>query len=555
MNKSKFQFSLRLSLGTIMTVFIIISIFLAGGLSYFATKAFNRERIRSHMADIVASGVTYVDRKTHEKVRQPDDENSAAYRAVKKSLQKLRGSLSDARFVYTVRQSKDGVITFVVDAEEKEEDMSHTGDVYKDAGPRLAEAFSLKNKKSLVEDDFYTDKWGTWLSGYAPIRNSDGTIEAVLCIDISAESIIGYENQFIFRIFFISIIMIGVGSLVGFILAKRIGRPLQSLEDDMHKIRAFQIEEAPIIESRISEIVKLREGISNMKTGLRSFRRFVPAAVVADLLSLGKEAVPGAEKKELTILFTDIANFTSIAEEMDQDELVENLRIYFAALTHTLVAHGATIDKYIGDSIMAFWGAPRDWDDHAITACQAALAAHKTVDSINEMWKDKNVAFRTRIGINTGLVSVGNFGYEERLNYTVIGDNVNMASRAEALNKIYRTRTIITEETRSQIGDVFELRKLDQVTVKGKSRAIAIYELIGEKGCLTSEEKNRISNYENGLELYFQKDFQAAKKEFFKVYKANPEDQAVKIKIRSCQIYEKEPPGSDWNGVNNLKRK
>jgi adenylate cyclase len=287
-----------------------------------------------------------------------------------------------------------------------------------------------------------------------------------------------------------------------------------------------------------------------MKSGLRSFKKFVPADLVAELIKLNKEAVLSAEKRVLTVSFSDIADFTSISEMLKPEQLVGNLGTYFEGMTKTILKNRGTIDKYIGDAIMSFWGAPNYQEDHAYLACQSALESQRFLSSIAGDWKTKGVPiFNTRIGINTGELIVGNMGYEERLNYTVMGDTVNLASRLEGLNKFYGTRIMISEFTLDTVRDRMETRLLDTVAVKGKKTGVKIYELISEKGNIDKGLMEFLALYNEGISLYEKQDWPGSVKVFAEALKLRNDDKPVQMLLERCRKFEKEGTPHDWNGV------
>ena len=246
----------------------------------------------------------------------------------------------------------------------------------------------------------------------------------------------------------ISSVMLVLAVLLAFVISRGITSPVRLIAEATRKIKSFNLDEKIHIPSRIKEIQLMRDAISSMQKGLHAFRRYVPAELVRQLISTGEGAQLGGHKKELTVFFSDISGFTSIAELMPPEKLMLHLSEYFDELTRILTRHGATVDKYIGDAIMAFWGAPVHDDDHAIRACEASLACQEKIAELNRKWiNEGKSALVTRIGISTGETVVGNVGSTERMNYTVMGDNVNMASRLEGANKLYGTQIIVSRQT------------------------------------------------------------------------------------------------------------
>jgi adenylate cyclase len=218
-------------------------------------------------------------------------------------------------------------------------------------------------------------------------------------------------------------------------------------------------------------------------------------------------------------------------------------------MTEIIIQHNGTVDKYIGDSIMAFWGAPVPMNDHALQACMAALACQERLKELDLKWRNEGKKiFKTRIGINTGDIIVGNIGSEQRLNYTVIGDAVNVASRLERLNKDYGTKIIISESTVKQLPGDFVFRVLDFVVVKGKTEPVTIYELVAEKGDISTVDLEFYKSFNRAIELYKKREWIEAATWLKKLLMKRPEDLACKIYIERAESFLIDPPGQDWGG-------
>jgi adenylate cyclase len=225
-----------------------------------------------------------------------------------------------------------------------------------------------------------------------------------------------------------------------------------------------------------------------------AFGQYLSKEVVDEIAEDPNNIKLGGSKKQLTILFSDIADFTSISEDMEPEELVSHLNRYLSALTGVIINHRGTLDKYIGDAIMAFWGAPIDIEDHARRATEAALAMQVELKNFP--------SFATRIGVHTGEVVVGNIGSDLRFNYTAMGDAVNLASRMEGLNKYLGTHILISETTRRALGDDLACRMVGRVRVKGRSEPIDIFEPLSQKPDPTSEEKRARELFDNGIDFF-----------------------------------------------------
>lgn len=340
--------------------------------------------------------------------------------------------------------------------------------------------------------------------------------------------------------------------LLGSRLSQRISESIAVLCEEVDKVGRLDLDSSVVVESRILEVFRIAESVTNMKRGLRSFKKYVPSDLVMQLNALQKEAALEVEKRELSIFFSDIADFTSISEQLDSDELIQQLGDYFNGMSRIVLDHAGTLDKYIGDGIMAFWGAPLPRENHAVLACAAALQCQQYLKHLAIAQNSRSyAAFHTRIGIHTGEVIVGNIGYEERMNYTIIGDAVNLASRLEGLNKFYQTNVIISEDTFKRVRDAFVARKLDRVAVKGKTRGVLIYELIALRGEVSEAQEKFLRVYDQAMELYLNRTWEEAERAFAAAQRLAPsgKDYPSAMLEARCNEFARNQPAADWTGV------
>jgi adenylate cyclase len=283
-----------------------------------------------------------------------------------------------------------------------------------------------------------------------------------------------------------------------------------------------------------------------MKTGLRSFIKYVPGDLVRQVLASGREAELGGEIRRLTVFFSDIEGFTAYSETAPPDKLVPELAEYLEILSGQLRQNGGTIDKFIGDGVLAFFNAPERVADHEQLACRATLASLRELAA----WqKKKSRPFRTRVGLHAGDVLVGNFGTRDRLAYTVMGDVVNVSSRLENLNKTFGTQVLVSGELREQAGTEFEWRHIDRAAVAGRKGAMEIHELLGKKGEVGVERLRRRDLHERALGLYFARAFREAGELFATLADDDPADKAPAVMRARCEVFTAQPPPADWDGV------
>jgi adenylate cyclase len=330
-----------------------------------------------------------------------------------------------------------------------------------------------------------------------------------------------------------------------------VARPLTRIAAQLGHIESFRLDKVTRVPSRLREFEGLSNALVQMSQGLASFAKYMPTELVRTLVSQGIEAKPGGEHESLTVMFADLAGFTSLSEFLGES-VVPVLTDYLETASSAVLSHRGTIDKFIGDAVMAFWGAPIENPDHARDACAAALAIHRkmTERQTSLLAGDPRAALRARIGINTGRMLVGNIGSADRLNYTVIGDPVNVASRLEALNKRYGTAIMIGDETRRAAGAAIICRQLDWVAVFGRSEGMAVYELLAMAEGADAADYAWVKDYEAGIDAYRGRDFRAAQQRFEAVDAARPGgDEPSRIFIARCRELIAAPPGPDWSPV------
>jgi adenylate cyclase len=283
------------------------------------------------------------------------------------------------------------------------------------------------------------------------------------------------------------------------------------------------------------------------------FSKYISAAVVNELVANPEKAKLGGDRRELTVFFSDIAGFTTISEQFHTkpEGLVGLLNEYLDEMTAIVLKHEGTLDKYEGDAIMAFWGAPIPQKDHALRTCLASLEMQKRLAALRPKWKKEGKpALEVRIGVNTGVMIVGNMGGQDRFDYTVIGDAVNLASRLEGANKQYGSNIMISDFTYQQVKGQVAVRELDLIQVKGKNEPVKVWELLGTADLAMSEnQKQALEIYHEGLRLYRERSWQEAIAYFQQAKQLDPACRVAEIYEQRASLYQLNPPPPDWTGV------
>ena len=278
----------------------------------------------------------------------------------------------------------------------------------------------------------------------------------------------------------------------------------------------------------------------------KAFSYYLSDSVLTEILSNPDKLKLGGERQEISVLFSDIAGFTSISEKMNAEDLAHILNGYLNKMTGIVFANNGVLDKYIGDAVMAFWGAPIEDPNHAFLACKTALEMFAEMDTIRAEWKKYGVEdFDIRIGINTGEMVVGNMGSDVRFDYTLLGDNVNLGSRLEGINKEYGTKIMISGSTYKMVKDKVTARKIDKVAVKGKKEGVTIYEL---RSMGVGHDTKFLTEFESARLLYEKGSFASALSAFKLLEKKYREDKPIKVYIERLKKLTKEKP-KDWDGI------
>jgi adenylate cyclase len=288
-----------------------------------------------------------------------------------------------------------------------------------------------------------------------------------------------------------------------------------------------------------------------------AFAYYVPEKVVEEIIKNPEKLTLGGEERVVTVMFSDVAGFTSISEKLTPHALVVLLNEYLTAMTEIVIRHNGIIDKYEGDAIMAEFGVPVDFPNHPQAACRAALEMQSVLKDLRKKWAEENrPQLKARIGINTGEVIVGNMGSQNVFDYTVMGDHVNLGARLESANKFYNTYIMISEFTQEHVKDDFYTRPLDLIRVKGKEKPIEVFELISDRNVkLSSQYLEMLELYSKGIQSYRKQEWREAIDVFEYCLKLYPEDQPSKLYRRRCIDFRLNSPGKEWDGVFTMTEK
>ena len=332
--------------------------------------------------------------------------------------------------------------------------------------------------------------------------------------------------------------------LAGLYVLRAVGRALGRITRETAKMRDFDFRPASN-DAPLRDVSEVMGSLEMAKTAMRALSKYVPVDLVRELYVANREPALGGELLEISMMFTDIRGFTSLSERLAPDTLAQVLGHYLKAMTDAIAENHGTVDKFIGDAVMAFWNAPAPLADHARHACRGALACIKATSALykSPAWGDLGALF-TRFGLHRDRVMVGHFGAPDRLSYTALGDGVNLASRLEGLCKQYGVAVLASEAIAETVWDEFEFRLVDRVAVQGKAIAVRIYELLGLRGeC--DDRRPTIAAYERALAAYFHRDFAGALTLLEPIHDDGPSG----VLADRCKTMIARPPPPDWDGV------
>ncbi|MDR0289798.1 MAG: adenylate/guanylate cyclase domain-containing protein [Treponema sp.] len=397
----------------------------------------------------------------------------------------------------------------------------------------VVERHALQGFTGATDLGNYTPAWKNLITGYAPVYDGKGNLYCVAGVDASDAFIISKRDESR-KLTILQLIALPLSILFGIINML------------LYRRKAIQIEDAHI---------KLQYFNNNLR---RAFSTYLSEEVVEEIVSDPTRLQLGGVKRNMTALFTDVMHFTTIAESLPPEHLVDLLNYYLSSMSDIVLEQKGTIDKYEGDAIMAFFGAPLEIPDHALRACVAAIKMKRLEGALNKHVIDNGISpspLLTRIGINSGEMVVGNMGTQKKMNYTIISNAVNMASRLEGVNKQYGTWILASETVVKETDERLLVRRLDRIRVVGINEAVRIYEILETKAEASSDLLEQLYLFHKALDIFEERRWQDAENAFAQVLRIAPGDSPSQLFIDRCRQFRDSPPAADWDGVFNLTEK
>ena len=459
-----------------------------------------------------------------------EDKERPEYQEMREQLKNFAREYN-VLYAYYWRYYGDSKLQYIIDNDTDPETQVGPEDI--ELIEEIAAFSALLGDVDVTDLGDYTPTWEGLLTAYAPVFDSDGNVYCVAGVDISDEFIFiqrsDAHNMKLLQM--ISIPLAVILAVINMMLYRK---------------KTKQIEEAHI---------KLQYFNNNLR---RAFSTYLSEDVVEEIVSDPTRLQLGGIKRHMTVLFTDVKNFSRIAEALAPEQLVDLLNYYLSSLSDVILNQKGTIDKYQGDAIVSFFGAPLELPDHALRACVSAVIMKRMEAEINNYVEENNLSptpLLTRIGINSGDMVVGNMGTQKKMNYTIIANAVNLAARLEGLNKQYGTWVMASEATIMETKGLLLTRRLDRVRVVGINEPVRVHEVLEIKADASDTLREQVNRFHNALDLFEARSWKDAEAAFNHVLGITPNDKVSLLYIDRCRQYQKAPPLNDWDGVFNFSEK
>jgi adenylate cyclase len=474
----------------LLLTFIVVGLLTNGislGLLYFLARRSLYDFYRAKLLSITASTAAMINAEDLKLIHSAADASTPAYAELRDTLRKVRDANrrkdTYMQRVFTiVRSSQDPkVLLFGVDSEEALENHGRIGEVYR-AGTR--ESINIEETK--VEESFITDEFGTFLRAHAPVRDSKGQMAGAVVVAASVDWVESKLRPIGISAILALLLAVGITVPVVFVLSRRVSKPLGQLHNAVEAIGQGKFETRLDIASR-DEFGGVAKAVNSMAAGLgerdrvkSAFARYVSHQVMDSILDSKVEMLAG-DRRRISVLFCDIRGFTTISEGLPPEKVVQLLNEYFERMVEVVFRNNGTLDKFIGDGMMVIFGAPADDPYQEEHALKAAIEMQEELRNLAEKWKPEGLNLRIGIGINSGPAIVGNIGSTRRMEYTAIGDTVNLASRLESATKELGVGILISEYTHNALRGSFRFRSMGSVHVKGRVDPVLTYSLEEDK--------------------------------------------------------------------------
>jgi class 3 adenylate cyclase len=488
------------------------------------------ELTQSHLVATAMALAEFVSVEELDRYHTVEDIKTPEYEKIRERLIKF-GKDYNVTYVYYWRDYGDGRLQYIVDNDLDPVTQVHPG--YFLYIEKVVERNALQGLTGATDLGTYTLEWQGLLTGYAPVYDNEGNIYCVAGVDASDAFILAMHHESR-RLTILQLITLPISVLFGI------------LNMLLYRRKAVQIEEAHI---------KLQYFNNNLR---RAFSTYLSEDVVEEIVSDPTRLQLGGVKRDMTAIFTDVKNFTRIAEALTPEKLVDLLNYYLSSMSDIVLEQKGTIDKYEGDAIMAFFGAPLELPDHALRASIAAINVKRLEKTVNKTVMEKGISpspLLTRIGLNSGEMVVGNMGTQKKMNYTIISNAVNLASRLEGINKQYGTWVLASDAVIQETGGRLLTRRLDRIRVVGINEPVQIYEILETNADAPDILHEKVRMFHKALEYFEARAWKEAEKVFAQILKTFPKDGPATLYLDRSHRFQNYAPAHDWDGVFNFTEK
>lgn len=475
----------RTKLSIALVGLTILSCGLLLWLAYNGASDLLFRQVQARVLAIASTGALNFPVDAHERIRATEDEAGADYKEVESRLRQIRdanpGPDMKVRFVYTMRlvgTNPDKWI-YIADGEEPGPDKSHVGDVVEFTG---REGTELELDKVKVNPDYTTDEFGTWLTANVPLRDATGKAVALMGVDVSADLVRAAMR----RLLYITLGAVVIASIVSLLAAMKLAAwassPLTLVKATLDEISRGNLD-ARVSMDRNDEFGEVGQAVNHMALSLQeraalkgALSRYVSAHVAESVISQRNLPELAGSRRRITVMFCDIRNFTRFSNALEPEQVFGFLNEFFTEMIDVIFKHHGTLDKMLGDGLLALFGTPHDDPEHAVHALEAAIEMQKRLEKLRGKWSQYYSSdLAIGIGLHTGDAMVGNVGSKDRMEYTAIGDTVNIASRLESATKDHGCRIILSFDTASEIPVRIPLRQVAEITVRGVAQPMKIF--------------------------------------------------------------------------------
>ncbi|WP_461247362.1 adenylate/guanylate cyclase domain-containing protein [Treponema sp. R6D11] len=487
------------------------------------------ESTQNHLKAAAQAAALFVSVEELDRYHIVDDAKNQSYRDLKMRLIQFAQEYN-VKYVSYLRQYDKDNFQYIVDNDFDPKTVVGLGTILPiEDIARVA----LAGDVTATDLGSYNESWNGLLAGFAPVYDKNGNFYCVADVDISDKVILD-QRRYSTTMTILQILALSVSVVFGI---------LNSL---LYRKKAIEIEEAHI---------KLQYFNNNMR---QAFSTYLSEDVVEEIISDPARLQLGGVNRHMTALFSDIKNFTGIAEMLTPNHLVDLLNYYLSTMSDIILEQKGTIDKYQGDSIVSFFGAPLELEDHALRACTAGIIMKRIENDVNKYVLEKGISpspLLTRIGVNTGEMVVGNMGTQKKMNYTIISNAVNLASRLEGVNKTYGTWILATDSTIQETKGKLLTRRLDRIRVVGINEVVRIHEILELKAEASDALFEQVYLFHKAMDLFEDRNWKDAEVAFNQVLKTYPNDGPSIHFIERCHQYMEYPPADDWDGSFKISEK